>query len=64
MEGCKLTDKTYITIVTIVSIVILEIVAMIKGIDGQIFATVISVIAGLGGYTIGRKISGGESEGR
>jgi len=55
-------DKTLITITAIISIVILEIVAMIKGIDGQIFATVISVLAGLGGYTVGRKISGGESE--
>jgi len=55
-----MTDKTLITIIAIISIVILEIVALIQGIDGQIFATVISIIAGLGGYTIGRKVS--ESE--
>jgi len=60
----EMTDKTLITIIAIISIVILEIVALLKGIDGQIFATVISVIAGLGGYTVGRKISGGENESR
>jgi len=54
-------DKTLITITAIISIVILEIVAMIKGIDGQIFATVISILAGLGGYTVGRKVSESES---
>jgi len=57
-------DKTLITIIAIISIVILEAIALLQGIDGQIFATVISIIAGLGGYTIGRKISGGESESR
>ena len=57
-----MTDKTLITIIAIISIVILEAIALVQGIDGQIFATVISMIAGLGGYTIGRKISGGESE--
>jgi len=55
-----MADKTLITITAIISIVILEIVALIQGIDGQIFATVISVLAGLGGYTVGRKVS--ESE--
>ena len=55
-------DKTLITIIAIISIVILEAIALLQGIDGQIFATVISIIAGLGGYKIGRKISGGESE--
>jgi len=59
-----LTDKTLITIIAIISIVILEIVALIKGIDGQIFATVISVLAGLGGYTVGKKVSGGDNENR
>lgn len=48
-------DKTLITIIAIISIVILEAIALIQGIDGQIFATVISVIAGLGGYTVGKK---------
>ena len=55
-----MTDKTLITIIAIISIMILEVIALLKGIDGQIFATVISIIAGLGG----RKISGGESESR
>jgi len=59
-----MNDKTLITIIAIISIVILEAIALIMGIDGQIFATVISVIAGLGGYTVGRKISGGENESR
>jgi len=59
-----MTDKTLITITTIISIVILEIIALLQGIDGQIFATVISVLAGLGGYTIGKKVSGGDNENR
>ena len=59
-----MTDKTLITIIAIISIAVLEVIALLKGIDGQIFATVISIIAGLGGYTIGRKVSGGESESR
>ena len=58
-----MADKTLITIIAIISVVILEIVALIKGIDGQIFATVISVIAGLGGYTIGKKVSENEQNG-
>ena len=53
----EMTDKTLITIIAIISVVILEAIALMMGIDGQIFATVISVIAGLGGYTIGRKIN-------
>ena len=57
-----MTDKTLITIIAIISIVILEAIALIQGIDGQIFATVISVIAGLGGYTIGKKVSSGDNE--
>ena len=59
-----MTDKTLITIIAMLMIVILEIVALLKGIDGQIFATVISVLAGLGGYTIGKKVSGGDNENR
>ena len=59
-----MTDKTLITIIAIIGIVALEIIALLKGIDGQIFATVISVLAGLGGYTVGRKVSGGDNENR
>jgi len=59
-----MTDKTLITIIAIISIAVLEVIALLKGIDGQIFATVISIIAGLGGYTIGRKISGDDNENR
>jgi len=59
-----MTDKTLITITTIISIVILEIIALLQGIDGQIFATIISVLAALGGYTIGKKVSGGDNENR
>lgn len=52
-----MTDKTLITIIAIICIAVLEAIALLMGIDGQLFATVISVIAGLGGYTIGRKIN-------
>jgi len=57
-----MSDKTLITIIAIICVAVLECIALLMGIDGQIFATVISVIAGLGGYTIGKKVSGGENE--
>jgi len=43
---------TYIREIAIAGLVILEITALIKGIDGMLFGTVIAVIAGLAGYTI------------
>jgi len=52
-----LTDKTLITIIAIICIAVLEAIALIIGIDGQVFSTVIAVLSGLGGYTIGRKIN-------
>jgi len=52
-----LSDKTLITIIAIICIAVLETIALVIGIDGQVFSTVIAVIAGLGGYTIGRKIN-------
>ena len=59
-----MSDKTLITIIAIISIVVLEVIALLKGIDGQIFATIISVLTGLGGYTVGRRVSGGDNENR
>jgi hypothetical protein len=41
----------------IVSILVLgwlETIALLKGIDGSLFASVIAVIGGIGGYHIGR----------
>lgn len=34
---------------------VIESIALLKGVDGALFAVVIAAIAGLGGYTIGRK---------
>ncbi len=47
--------KLIITIVAILGIVYLEGLAIMAGINGTLFATVIAAIAGLGGYTIGIK---------
>ena len=57
LGGLILSDKTLITIIAIICIAVLETIALVIGIDGQVFSTVIAVIAGLGGYTIGRKIN-------
>jgi len=43
------------TIVAIATIGILLIVALIKGIDGVLLASGIAIIAGLGGYTAGKR---------
>jgi hypothetical protein len=43
------------TLIAISALAILEILALMKGIDGQLFATVISLIAGLGGYELGKR---------
>ncbi|MBA7669719.1 hypothetical protein ES703_77852 [subsurface metagenome] len=39
----------------IVAIMILEGLAILKGIDGALFGLAVTAIAGLGGYTIGRR---------
>ena len=43
----------------IVFLFVLEIFALSKGIDGQMFATVISAITGVTGYAFGKKTSSG-----
>lgn len=44
--------------VAVICITAMEVVAMLKGIDGQTFATaiaaVVGIAAGLGGYTVGK----------
>lgn len=42
-------DKTIITIVAIGAVVILEGIALAMGIDGQLLATALAILAGLGG---------------
>jgi len=42
------------TIVAIASLTVLEGLALYFHIDGQLFATVIALIAGLGGYHLGK----------
>ena len=39
----------------IVCITILEAIAMLKGIDGHMFGTVVAAIAGLAGYYAGKR---------
>jgi len=47
------------TLTAIVCITILELTALLKGVDGAFLSTVIAVIAGLGGFWIGRATSNG-----
>jgi len=57
-----MNDRTFLTVIAMICITILEIMAVLRGIDGQLFATVISILAGLGGYHIGRKLGGSQNE--
>lgn len=47
-----LSDK--LSLVAIGGIVLLEGIALIKGIDGRFFVPAIVLIAGLGGYKVGK----------
>lgn len=47
-------DKTILGAVAIGAITVLEGIALYKGIDGTVLSTVVAVIAGLAGYTVGR----------
>ena len=49
-------SKNWVTFTAIVSITILEGLAICYGIDGKILSGVIGVIAGLGGFIVGRKL--------
>jgi len=46
-------------ITAMICITILEGIALMKGIDGMFLSTVIAIIAGLGGFWIGRTTSNG-----
>jgi len=50
-------DKTIKALAGITGLTILEITALTLGYDGMLFGVVIAAIAGLAGYTIGRKTS-------
>jgi len=51
-------EKTMKTLVAIVCITALEVVNLIYyGVDGTILVGVVAVIAGLGGYAVGKKES-------
>jgi hypothetical protein len=43
------------TLAAIIGIVILEAIALFKGIDRYALSTAIAVIAGLGGYQVGKR---------
>ncbi len=42
-------------VVGIAALAAIEIVALLKGVDGQLLATTIGIIAGLCGYCLGRQ---------
>ena len=44
-----------ITLIAIISISVLEGIALAKGINGAALSSALAMIAGLGGYTLGRK---------
>jgi hypothetical protein len=46
--------KMLIPCLAIVGLVVIEIVAMIHDIDGVALATICTLIAGLGGFTLGK----------
>ncbi|MBA7572609.1 hypothetical protein ES708_14392 [subsurface metagenome] len=45
------------TITAIIALAALEIVALLKGVNGAYLAIVITAIAGLGGYQVGKVIT-------
>ena len=45
-------DNTIKVLFAIAALTILEVCALLKGINGQVFATIVAVIAGLAGYTL------------
>ena len=51
----KILEKLDAKIVAIIALAIIEIVALLKGVNGQLLATTIALIAGIGGYSIGKK---------
>lgn len=50
-----MNDKAVKACVAMGCLTALEAVALIKNVDGALFAVIIAAIAGIGGFTIGRK---------
>lgn len=55
-----MVKKMVTAIVSMSCLTVLESIALLTGVDGVIFVTVIGAIAGLGGYLIGKKEEEGE----
>ena len=49
-------SKYIVSIVAIIAVAVLCIVALLNGVDGALYMTSVTVIAGLGGYYIARRI--------
>ncbi len=47
-------NKNIIIITSIISLTILELFALYKNIDGSLLSLIVSLIAGLAGYNVGR----------
>ncbi len=61
----KMKAEHLVTLTAIICITFLEVVALLKGVDGQVLSTVFAVIAGLGGYAVGKAVvynHGGETK--
>ena len=48
---------SYTKPIAIIALMILELKALEMGINGPVFVGVVGIIAGLGGYSIGKKIT-------
>ena len=48
---------SYVKEIAIISITAIEITALCTGVDGTVLAAVVGAIAGIAGYSIGKKVS-------
>jgi hypothetical protein len=53
----KMEDTTIIKLVAIISLTTICSIALLKGIDSVLAGTICSIIGGVAGYEIGRRIS-------
>ena len=51
----EILKKLDAKIVAIIALAVIEVVALLKGVNGQLLATTIALIAGIGGYSMGKK---------
>ncbi len=55
--------RGWVVIIAILGLSVIEVVALLKGINGQLMALIVAVIAGLAGYNIKNILKGGTKNG-